>query len=172
MNTKKNRVIRDEIVAFMHREATIIAKNDEDIASELFLKAVDAMDRFDPSRGILLKTYLSSVMQKSYLSIKRRLARISEREAYDVDLTLEMAPLRRSPVSYKYESEEMEFLYRIVMTKLDAEEQLIVRALLKSESCRSKALRLLASRGVFYSAGTFSKKILPALKAKVKGIIG
>lgn len=171
MNTPMNRKIRNEVIAYMYHEATIISKYDRDICDELFLKAAKAMDRFDPSRGVQLKTYLSKVMQKGYLDIVRKQVRISQREAYDVDMTLEAAEPRKSPVSYEFETEEMKRLLLVVMTKLDAKEKLIVKALLKTEGCQAKAVRLLASRGVFYSCAHFSRKIVPALKAKIKGIM-
>lgn len=162
----------NNISNYIYEEAAIIAKNDPDVQHELYLKGMNAVKRFDPNGAASLTTYVSKVMQKSQLSIVRKTLRISQREAYDVDLTLFMAPERKSFLSREFEDEELRHLYRLVMGRLNADERLIVLAMLKARARQKEARALLKRQGLDFSAGTFCTKILPALKAKVKGIIG
>lgn len=72
---------------------------------------------------------------------------------------------------YQFETEEMNDLYRFLLSRLNPTERQIVIALKKCRGNQAKALELLAAEGLKYKKSWFSVSIVPALIKKVKGII-
>lgn len=155
----------------LYREANFIAKGNEDLRSELYLKGLEALSRFDPKRGIKLKTYLSAVLEREARSLKRRAILDAKRVSLAEDLSLELAPPRETPVSTEFELEETRLLLGYVLRNLPETEREIVLALLKSGGQTEAARRRLASAGVFYHRNYFASDVLPAVKAMVKELI-
>ena len=185
----------------------------EDLHHDLYLKAVQAMDRFDQTRGVKPETFAFAhikgnrkMAKRTYLRRVNKVGAIEmmgkvvldqhetltcsentglENVTLDRDEEGKYASKAQGEVSkielvpgdlgrgywFKYETEEVQDLFRFVLTRLNPIERTIVLAMAKAHGNETKALVLLAAQGIVYKKSTFNKKIVPGLLKKVKGII-